>query len=123
MNSFFRRLPLPFKLMLIGLVPLIFLIYLTAGLYMEKDKKLFVLGNYIDNIHVSVNLSRLIDHLQQERQFSYDYVLKKNHKDEMLLQRPRVDSIIRLIENAKDSTLKGFTKYSFLKNLQDNRKL
>lgn len=121
MNSFFRRLPLPFKLMLIGLIPLIFLIYLTAGLYLEKDQKLNVLGNYIENIHVSVNLSRLIDNLQQERQYSYDYVLKKNHRNEMLLQRPKVDSIIRLIETAKDSTLKGFPKYSFLKNLQDTR--
>src|SRR5688572_6748542 len=121
MNSFFRRLPLPFKLMLIGLVPLIFLIYLTAGLYMEKDQKLILLGNYLESIHVSVDLSRLIDHLQQERQFSYDYVLKKNSREAMLSQRPKVDSIIHLIKTANDSTLKEFSKYSFLKNLQDTR--
>ncbi|MGZ8536763.1 MAG: PAS domain-containing protein, partial [Flavisolibacter sp.] len=121
MNSFFRRLPLPFKLMLIGLVPLIFLIYLTAGLYMEKDQKLILLGNYIENIHVSVNLSRLIDNLQQERQFSYDYVLKEHNRDEMLMQRPKVDSIIKLLETGKDSSLKEFQKYSFLKNLHDTR--
>src|SRR3954468_22213440 len=108
MSHFFRRLPLPYKLMLLGLVPLVFISYLTTGLYIEKDQKLSLLGNYIQKIHQSVHLTRLIDHLQQERQYSYDYVLKKNMRNEMLAQRPKVDSIIGLIESGEDSTLKGF---------------
>jgi PAS domain S-box-containing protein len=103
--------------MLIGLVPLIFLIYLTSSLYAERNEKLHLLRNYIDKIDESANITRLIDNLQTERQFSSDFVIQNKGFAELAAQRKETDSIILQLRSGNDSSLKDFEKYSFLYNL------
>ena len=95
MNRFFRILPLPAKLMLIGFLPLLFIIFLTLSLYIEKNQNLVILEKYIDKFKESANITRLIDNLQIERQYSYEYVLNRSWRDEMLGRRIKTDSITR----------------------------
>ena len=121
MRKLFRRLPLPFKLVFIGLVPLLFLVYLTITVFIEKKQKLSLLEGYIQRIGLSANLSRLIDHLQYERQYSFDYVLKKKERQKMLDHRQHADSLIHLLETNSDSALKNFPSYSLLHNLRQTR--
>jgi PAS domain S-box-containing protein len=107
--------------MLIGLIPLIFLVYLTSSLYRQRSQKLELVRSYIEEIEQSSNVTRLIDHLQTERQYSFDYVLQKIMKEQMLGQRLKTDSLIERIRASNDSSLRHFEKYSFLVNLSVTR--
>ncbi len=121
MNRFFRRLPLPAKLMLIGFLPLLFLVFLSFGLYVEKDQNLAILEKYLNRFEESANLTHLIDNLQLERKYSYEFVLNKGRGAEMKRQRLNTDSLIRELNEKGDSTLKNFENYSFLSELGTTR--
>lgn len=121
MKDFFRRLPLPVKLLLISLIPLAFLIYLFIQLYVEKTQKVDLLNVYLNRIHQSADMAMLIDALQEERRYSYEYALKKDLKNDMLVQRPETDSIISRLKIYKDPSLKNFTDYTFLNELKNIR--
>src|SRR5690349_16599467 len=121
MRKFFRQLPLPLKLLLVGLVPLQLLLYLSMQLYIEKTQKVNLLGSYIASIDQSASITRLIDELQKERRYSYEFALKKDWKDEMLRQRPVTDSVIAFLEKKHDEMLSDFQKYTFLQDLKNMR--
>ena len=61
MIQFLRKLPLQGKLMLIGIVPVIFLIYLSFELYREKTQRVKLIGDYIERIHQSANINTLMN--------------------------------------------------------------
>src|SRR5436305_10065787 len=124
MNNFFKKLSLPIKLLLLILVPLALIIYLSVDLYNEKSKKVDLLAGYIDRIELSANISDLINSLQVERRYSFAYGLKKDldSKAQMQAQWPATDLEIKKLEDRKDSTLKDFKEYTFLKNLEHVRK-
>ena len=107
--------------MLIGLVPLILLIYLSVQLIAEQEKKLNLLHGYITRIHQSSDISKLINELQEERRFSFDYALKGGLKDEMLHQRVITDSAVQWLKNTYKEDLSDFTVYTFLSDLATNR--
>ncbi|HLG39989.1 MAG TPA: nitrate- and nitrite sensing domain-containing protein, partial [Chitinophagaceae bacterium] len=115
MNNIFRRLPLPVKLLLIGVIPLAFLIYISFQIYGEKTEKINLFTNYADRLHQSAYINTLIDRLEKERKFSFDYAMRKDGRNEVITQRPQTDSAIQHLEN---SALSGFTNYTFLKDLQ-----
>lgn len=48
MRRIFRRLPLQVKLLLIGLVPLVFLAYMSLRVYTEKKEKIEILRSYTE---------------------------------------------------------------------------
>ena len=121
MNSYFRRIPLAIKLILIGFIPLIFLIYLSIQLYNEKTQKVELLGYFIDRIHQSGNITALIDNLQLERRLSHQYALKNEQKNEMLLQRIQTDSSLTRLSRNEGINLTRFKAYTFLNELQSIR--
>lgn len=108
--------------MLIGIIPIVFLIYLSAELYVEKNQRVKLIGNYIDHIHESGNIATLINELESERKYSYEYALKRDDYNSVLLQRPRTDSIVQLLKKSKDPAIANFTQYTFLNNLSSIRK-
>ena len=120
MNRFFRRLPLSGKLMLIGFIPLAFLIYLAIQLYNERTQKVNLLSNYIDRMHHTGDITKLIDNLQTERKYSFEYALKKTLHNELLNQRPRTDSIIKRLSYYNEP-LSDFASYTFLNQLDTVR--
>jgi hypothetical protein len=119
MNNFFRRLSLTTKLLLLTLFPIALIIYLSIGIYNEKSKKVQLLEGYIDRINESAEISDLINSLQLERRHSFAYALKKDidSRAQMEIQRPVTDLAIKKLDQLKDSTLKNFEDYTFLKNL------
>src|SRR5919199_921973 len=121
MNQFFRRLPLSVKLILIGLVPVVFLLFLTIQINKEKGEKLAILDNYAQRVNQSVMLANTIDELQTERRFSFGYVLKHDWRTELVLQRPKTDSAIKKLERVQGERLAGVVTYTFLDSLQDVR--
>ena len=119
MNRVFRSLPLPVKLLLIGFIPLALLVYASLQIYADKNRKVKLLSSYIERIQQSGNINILIDYLEKERKFSFDYAMKKSQRNELVRQRVRTDSVIQQLEAG---TLSGFKSYTFLEKLQDTRK-
>ena len=117
MNSFFRKLPLSIKLMLIGIIPVLFLIYLSNQLYDAKKQNVKLIEDYIEHLHKSGNIASLINELENERRYSYEYALKKDGYGNLMIQRPRTDAAIKLLGKSKDLAIKNFTQYTFLNKL------
>lgn len=116
MTNFFKWMSLPVKLMLIGIVPLIFFVYLSVQLYNEKSQKIRLLDSYIAKIRWSSDLSKLINNLQIERKYSFDYSLNKTMQEQLLRQRPVTDSFLQKM-SYYDESIKDFSSYTFLDNL------
>src|SRR6187431_742610 len=117
MNSFFRKLPLPVKLIMIGVIPIAFIIYLSIQLYIEKSKEVKLIGDYIERIHESETISSLMDAMQTERRYSYEYALTKKMYDSVIIQRKVTDSVLNVLEQSKDFALLRFPEYTFIKDL------
>ena len=107
--------------MLIGIIPFIFLVYFTFEIYQGKTQKLELFENYKSYLAESANINRLIDALQQERKFSFDYAMTKSMWAELVLQRPRTDSLIQTLLKSEDPSLAGFMSYTKLENLAATR--
>src|SRR5438270_13599341 len=102
MNSFFRKLPLAGKLVLISVVPLVMLIYLSIQVYYEEEVKLSLFDSYMEKIKESEHINTLINELQEERRLSFDYAMKKLPHEAVLYQRPLADAVIRELERSDD---------------------
>lgn len=123
MHSFFKRLPLFGKLLIIALVPIIFIGYLTLQLYHEKTDNVNQLKFFINGMDQSATITRLIDQLQKEGKASFDYALTKQNQTEILRQRPVTDSLLENLQSNHDRSLKDFTSYTFLNKLDSVRNL
>jgi len=121
MNNLFKNLPLPAKLLLIAIIPLLFLLFVGFHLYKEKVQKLDMLESYRQQVTTSQQLIQLTVDLQKELRYSYLYNLKKDLRKEMVSQRQKTDMTMQPLENHTDSSLSGFTDYTFLNNLQTIR--
>ena len=117
MNSFFRKLPLSIKLMLIGVIPVLFLIYLSGQLYSDKKQRVKLMADYIEHIHESQNVAKLMSELENERKYSFQYALKKTNYSNIILQRTRTDAVIVLLDKSKDLAISNFAEYTFLDKL------
>ena len=122
MNKLLRKLPLQAKLLLIGLIPFGFLVYLTIEVYRDETEKLRLLSNYKEYIEESANISGLIYAMQEERKFSFDYAITKNMHRELVLQRPETDAYIHKLVNSDDPALEGITEFTKLGQLDSIRK-
>src|SRR6185312_6095369 len=121
----FRNLSLTAKLLLIGIIPILFLIYFSLVIYREKARKVELLGDYIEHVDQSANIGELIAELAKERRYSYLFTIKDTDKDinhqKILEHRQKVDSIITVLKKSDDLALHDFTKYTFLDNLASTR--
>jgi signal transduction histidine kinase/DNA-binding response OmpR family regulator len=129
MNSFFRRLPLYAKLMLVGLLPLTLLVYFALQIYHEKSDKIAILQNYLSRVDQVSNINNLISELQSERRYSYGYALTQQWRSELVVQRPRTDAAIKKLHSTGDTQYIHAESYTFLDSLHavreelDNRAL
>lgn len=122
MNNFFSKLALPAKLMLIALLPLLFFIYLAAEVYNEKTERINILEEYLNRIERSLAISALIDRLQDERRYSFGYLIKKDNQNQMLLQRMKTDEACSRLQDSSDETMAGFSSYTMLNRLSNIRR-
>ncbi len=121
MNVFFRRLPLTVKLILIGIIPILFLVYFSVMIYVEKSEKVNLIEDYVDQISETASLGELIARLSAERKASYQYVLKKQTHEKVASERLKTDSLISVLQKSDDLKIADFTKYTFLDELENTR--
>jgi signal transduction histidine kinase len=110
------------KLMLIGLIPFCFLVYLALQVYNDKTEKLQLFDNYKTYIAESANINGLIEALQEERKFSFDYAMTRTMRRQLVLQRPHTDALLQKLIKSADPSLTGFTGYTKLGQLPAIRK-
>ncbi len=121
MNTSFGKLHLTVKLLLIGCIPLVFIIYLTFEVYQEKQQKVDIIKGYIERIQQSGNISTLISEMQNERKLSFDVAMRNKGKEELISQRAKTDATLKVIEKSNDIKLKGFESYTYLHKLPEVR--
>ncbi|MDP4286161.1 MAG: ATP-binding protein [Bacteroidota bacterium] len=106
---------------MIGIIPILFLIYFSIIIFKEKSKRVKLIGDYVEQIDQSANIGELISSLGTERRFSYQYIIKKDDYDKVLNQRLKTDSIISVLQNSHELALANFTQYTFLDKLAETR--
>lgn len=121
MIASFRNLSLTAKLLLLGFIPILFLIYFSIMIYREKSQKVELLGNYIEHVKQSENTNELIAELTRERRYSYFYIINDTGYNSLLTHRHKTDSILQLLEKSNDLSLRDFPKYTFLDKLDTIR--
>ncbi|MDQ3277320.1 MAG: response regulator [Bacteroidota bacterium] len=121
MRGFFKRLTLPAKLVLLGAIPLLFLMVVVLQYNNEKREKITMLNGYRQRIQQAINVNNLIDILQMERRFSFVFVLNGIYQNEMLQNRQKTDGAIDLLKQSGESNIANFESYTFLNQLQNLR--
>jgi len=122
MDSIFRKLPLSIKLLLIGLIPVLFLLYIAGQLYIEKKIRVNIVRDHIEHIHEAGNISNLIYQLERERKFAYAYALKNDSFGKLAIQQAVTDTLIAQLEKSRDPDLSNFSRYTFLDRLDSVRR-
>lgn len=102
-----------------AIVPLALLVYFVIQIYKEKSEKIAVLENYLDRIELSASISNVIDQLQTERRYSFGYVINREWRTEMLLQRAKTDSAVQNLMKSEQAD--SIETYTFLDSLGDVR--
>ncbi len=121
MNRLFKRLPLPVKLMLIGLVPLIFILYLSIQVNGEKTERLTVVSKFMSQLSQAAKLSTLVDELQLERRYSFGFLTNKMDHAALVLQRSKVDDAIENLNTEASGNLSDFKQFTFINQLSTIR--
>jgi PAS domain S-box-containing protein len=121
MSRILRSLPLTAKLLILAILPLIFAAYLTFQLYKEKQRNVIQFKSYLERIEQTAIIARLIDQLQLERRYSFDYALRNTGREKMTAQRPVTDSLLDKLQEKQDKNLKGFMNYAFLDDIDSVR--
>jgi signal transduction histidine kinase/DNA-binding response OmpR family regulator len=121
MNKLFNNIPLPIKLMLIGIIPLLFMLYLAIQVHKERTDRIDLLEKFSREINENAARIRLIDDLQIERRLSFKYVLRNDEEAAMLLQRSKTDESIQTLKKLVSGNRIHFTEYTFLNQLESIR--
>jgi signal transduction histidine kinase/DNA-binding response OmpR family regulator len=123
MNKLFKKVPFPIKLLIIGLLPLIFLLVVSIQLHKQRSEKIAVIEATRQRLDRSAAISELIDHLQSERRISFSYAITRQNNGTLGVLRSKTDDAIRQIERREGSSLKGMRNYTFLDRLESTRSL
>jgi PAS domain S-box-containing protein len=116
-----KKMPFSAKLILIGLVPTVFFLYISFQYYIAEKQRLELLHNNIRIINRAAAVNSLIDQMRIERRYGYEFALKKDQYSNFMNQWKHTDSAINKLENV-DPELKGITKYTLLDGLAGIRK-
>jgi signal transduction histidine kinase len=121
--KFFRKLPLPAKLFLLVLLPMVLIVYLTISVYRHHQDRVELLSIYRDHIFLFADLSALATQLQLENRKSYAHAVSPDSTSlsEMRAIRPATDSILLRLKNNTLEVVRQFPSYTFLDSLQSMR--
>ncbi|HEY8782302.1 MAG TPA: ATP-binding protein [Mucilaginibacter sp.] len=119
--GFFKKLSLQAKLILIGLIPTLFFLYMSFQLYQTEKQKLELLHNNIRIINRAAAVDELIGQLRAERRSGYEFALKKDQYGSFKNQWKSTELAITRLENT-DPELKGIKTYTLLDGLDGIRK-
>ncbi len=121
MKNFFTRIPLPLKLMMLGIIPLISAIFFAIQIDKEKGIRLNILEKYTKSISEAAAVRVFADELQSERRSSFGYNLGKIPESELIIQRVKTDDALNKLEH-KTFNIGNFKTFTFVNELSEVRK-
>ena len=123
MKNFFNNLSLTKKLLVVGLIPLSFLVYFATLVAIEKNERIEVVENLISEVNTSVAIMNVAHQFHLERRLSLDYTLRKGTETRLAVQRAQTDRQIAALANVKlPISLSELKKATLLNNLSTKRR-
>ncbi|MBC9934014.1 response regulator [Chitinophaga qingshengii] len=122
MKKFFMQLPLPRKLFLIAIVPLICLIYLGIQIFNKQSEDIRSIENLLQDVNTATTIMKVADEIHMERRSSVNYVLGNYSMNDLLMQRAKTDLAIDAVKSRLLAADSRFFTYSLLNTLSKKRK-
>ena len=121
MKKFFMRLPLPRKLMLIAVIPLICLIYFGVEVFNKQSADIDTIDNLVQKVNITAVIMKVADEIHLERRSSVNYVLLTGSGNDLLTQRAKTDLAIEAVKSRLLANDSHFFQYSLLNTLARKR--
>ncbi|MBS0028772.1 response regulator [Chitinophaga sp. 22321] len=122
MKKFFMQLPMPRKLMLITVIPLICLIYFGVEVFNKQSADIDTIDNLVQKVTTATTIMKVADEIHMERRSSVNYVLQTGNLNELLTQRAKTDLAIDAVKSRLLANDSRFFQYSLLNTLPKKRK-
>ncbi|MBO9732965.1 MAG: response regulator [Chitinophaga sp.] len=122
MKKFFMQLPLPRKLMLIAVIPLICLIYFGVAVFNKQTADIDTIDNLVRKVTTATAIMKVADEIHMERRNSVNYVIQTGSLNDLLTQRAKTDLAIDAVKGRLLASDSRFFQYSLLNTLPKKRK-
>lgn len=122
MKKFFMQLPLPRKLFLIAIVPLVCLIYFGIQIFDKQNADIRSIDNLLQDVNTATAMMKISDEIHLERRYSVNYALGNNVLNDLLMQRAKTDLAIDAVKSKLLAADSQFFTYSLLNTLPKKRK-
>jgi len=121
MKKFLKKIPLPVKLICIGLIPIIVLVYFSIIILEEKNSRIEIISNYQERLELSSALIDVSNALQAERRVSFSNSILVSSKDELITLRNRSNEKIEILRGYIDDSTDNYILFSGLNDLNNFR--
>lgn len=121
MNRLLSHLPVQIKLILIGLIPLAFLIYLAIQVIKENNSRIDIVTNVVKDIDKGALVMELSSALHQERRVTYGYLYNNFSLSELAAVKFHTNEALSKLEKVLDSDFTNYTRFTLLDELSRYR--
>ncbi|WP_436485041.1 response regulator [Chitinophaga sp. ARDCPP14] len=122
MKKYFMQLPLPRKLMLVAVIPLVCLVYFGIAVFNKQTEDIDTIDNLVQKITTATTIMKVADEIHMERRNSVNYVLQTGSLNDLLTQRAKTDLAIDAVKGRLLASDSRFFQYSLLNTLPKKRK-
>ncbi len=114
MNRLFNKLTLSAKLAVVGLIPLLCLLYVSFYFNREKTERIVIVQNFGKRVEETAAITRLVDMLQTERRYSHACSLNGMARNEMVQARSESDKAFQELESMSSERLGDLRSYTMI---------
>ncbi|MEC5147240.1 response regulator [Chitinophaga sp. 212800010-3] len=122
MKKFFLELPLPRKLMLIAVIPLVCLVFFGIAVFDKQSEDIRTIDGLAQKVAMATTIMKVADEIHMERRSSVNYVLQTGNLNDLLTQRAKTDLAIDAVKGSLLADNSRFFQYSMLNSLARKRK-
>ncbi|PSL48741.1 signal transduction histidine kinase [Chitinophaga niastensis] len=115
------HLPLPRKLLLIAIIPLICLVYFGVQIFNKQNEDIRSIDILLQQVGNATNIMKVADQIHMERRYSVNYVMHTEGINDLLTQRAKTDLAIDAVKSKLLADDSHFFQYSLLNTLPKKR--
>ncbi|RYZ55360.1 MAG: HAMP domain-containing protein, partial [Sphingobacteriales bacterium] len=123
MKKLTDRITLPVKLTVVGVLPLLLLIFLAVTVMRQQDEKLLLIEQTMQRADRTAAVVQVVDQMQLERRESFVHAVTKENEARMIAQRAASNEAIAKLKSYKSTGFEDLEQYTFLNKLQASRDL
>ncbi len=122
MKRLINAIPFHIKLILIGLIPLAFLVYFSIQLISERNNRIEVTGKVVNDIQKNLVVMNLSSRLHIERRFGYAYLVNNYSDAQFVAAQNATNEQLTQLQTLLDTNWLSFTDFTMLSSLNQIRK-